>query len=859
MKIIISKKILTSILIFIIASNAFSQIRDKWDTIYKYYNYDISGNKFVQNGILSFNNKLFLYGDSIDGLTVSSKIKLFNPTTNTLTGISYTKELDDIGISCATSYSNTHAYFGMKDDYLSSASYPTVYHYNASTGAVNSLTINVMFPGDYIGINNMVNYSANSSVHDTMIVFTTNISFGNHIEIFKHKIGSTNFIATTHTIGVQNIDKAFVYGNKLFISSYLGGKDTMMFSTDGVTFTGINPNDLMGPILNFSIKLLDMDTIHGKLYYSFEDQTNNLYKISYSNNPLAATTGSLITIVDAVPGRVLSFEKYKNQLWYNVGKQGPLAKSFASSGYANTVYYINSINDTIRSIDDIGVPTNDQNSYKLANVDNKLILSGNYVDDNENYYGPKLFKLLSPISNFLSSGTNTICLNSSKTFSSTCLNTDSVRWIYNWNNYFSTNSNISISFTIAVTYTVGLIAFGGTQSDTLKNYITVSAPALAVSASPSIICETKISTLNAIGAITYTWMPGLLSGPTPTVSPLTSTQFTVSGTNALGCIASKTLNLTVNPSTNVSGNVTNGAIPVAGYVTIYAYEPMYTKFDSITSIIISGSGAYTFTNSIPSNNYIVKATPSSSTLQITYGNSDVNWKTADIFSHTCAAPTTTANINVISLTPIVAGIGSLSGKIEKGPGFGLRTNGSKPLGTPIKGISVKGGRNPGGNIVAQTTTDANGTYTLSGLPNDNYFILVDIAGLDTNGTYHKVLTTGSENFTNLDFTVDSTKINPINLTVDINEINLDDDQIIIFPNPTSNLLNINFTLNRISDIKIDLFDLLGKSVKTILDSNNQSVNSYQTSSSINDLDSGIYFIKIKINEKEKIIKILITK
>ena len=72
-------------------------------------------------------------------------------------------------------------------------------------------------------------------------------------------------------------------------------------------------------------------------------------------------------------------------------------------------------------------------------------------------------------------------------------------------------------------------------------------------------------------------------------------------------------------------------------------------------------------------------------------------------------------------------------------------------------------------------------------------------------------------------------------------------------------MNINFTLNRISDIKIDLFDLLGKSVKTILDSNNQSVNSYQTSSSINDLDSGIYFIKIKINEKEKIIKILITK
>lgn len=428
---------------------------------------------------------------------------------------------------------------------------------------------------------------------------------------------------------------------------------------------------------------------------------------------------------------------------------------------------------------------------------------------------------------------------------------------YTWSTGAFTSS-ISVNPILPTTYTVIAENIPGCAKTKTISISINPNPTILISASPATICAFSSSTLSTTGANTYTWNTGV--NTTSIVSTVTiSTNYTVTGTSVLGCISSKTINLSVIPSTFITGMVTNTAsIPVSGLVTLYLNETGYTKYDSITSIAISGSGAYTFTNAINANKYLIKAFPLAPNYMNTYGNSSSFWKGATPIIHGCLS-TSTVNITVLDLTPITAGIGSLSGKIEKGPGYGLRTNGTKPLGTPIRGISVKGGRNPGGNIVAQTTTDANGTYTLSGLPNDNYFILVDIPGLDTNGTYHKVLLTGSEIYTNLDFTVDSTKINPINLTVGMQEINIANNNISIFPNPTSNLINIHFTLNQTSNVKFELFDLLGKSIKTIIELNNQLSNTYETSTSLLDLDSGIYFIKITLNNEEQIVKICISK
>jgi hypothetical protein len=258
-------------------------------------------------------------------------------------------------------------------------------------------------------------------------------------------------------------------------------------------------------------------------------------------------------------------------------------------------------------------------------------------------------------------------------------------------------------------------------------------------------------------------------------------------------------------------------------------------------------------------------------MQIAYGDSAVNWKTAKQILHGCTV-NDIQNINVKSLQTFVPGPGTLTGIITETVGYGARPFGSsyngsafKPTapGEPIGGIVVKGGRNPGGQMFVQTITDnagaGLGTYTLSGLPYGDYFVLVDIAGLDTNNTYHVKITPSDTVFNNLDFTVDSIQINPVFATdVSVNDINAKLNQIKVFPNPANNKVTIQYNLAINSVVKIDLFDILGKSVKTILPLTNQINTNYFYTVPLDDLTSGMYFMKLNINNLESTIKLIIN-
>lgn len=60
-------------------------------------------------------------------------------------------------------------------------------------------------------------------------------------------------------------------------------------------------------------------------------------------------------------------------------------------------------------------------------------------------------------------------------------------------------------------------------------------PTLVATAGPTFMCAGDVGTLNASGALSYTWYPGGLVGPTQTVIPFGTTQYTVIGTNVFGC------------------------------------------------------------------------------------------------------------------------------------------------------------------------------------------------------------------------------------------------------------------------------------------------------------------------------------
>ncbi len=402
-------------------------------------------------------------------------------------------------------------------------------------------------------------------------------------------------------------------------------------------------------------------------------------------------------------------------------------------------------------------------------------------------------------------------------------------------------------------------------NDNCTNLISNSAT-LTVNPLPSIgvsshtICAGTKRTITATGAATYSWSTGN-STATIAVSPTTTTNYTVTGTNAFACSASAISTVTTIFSKNISGNVSSSAGAVSGNMILYRYRPVLGKWDSVAFTPFSSIFSF---GPVDSSLYVIKAVPTATNVLVTYGPSAISWKGASTVSHGCTN-NTTQNITVIALSSIGNGAGSMSGKIVEGQGFGQRSSSAySPLapGNPIGGIIVKGGKNPGGNMFAQTTTAADGTYTLSGLPNnatgESYFLLVDIPGLDTNQTYHKVLNVGNNQYNNLNFVVDSAKINPQSVVGVEQRADAPAAGITVFPNPAGNNVSIRYELQAESFVSIELTDILGRAVKMISAGKQQLPGRYDHTETVSDLKTGLYFIKASINGTEHVTKFLIT-
>ncbi|OWY24109.1 hypothetical protein C7N43_23650, partial [Sphingobacteriales bacterium UPWRP_1] len=129
---------------------------------------------------------------------------------------------------------------------------------------------------------------------------------------------------------------------------------------------------------------------------------------------------------------------------------------------------------------------------------------------------------------------------------------------YSWagpNGFASTNAGISLSpvtAAMAGTYTVTVSNGGGCTASASKTITVSASPTVVVSGSSS-LCAGSTITLTATGGSTYVWLGPdgyTASGSTITRSASTVAMggiYTVTVTNAAGCTATATRNVTVNP------------------------------------------------------------------------------------------------------------------------------------------------------------------------------------------------------------------------------------------------------------------------------------------------------------------------
>lgn len=122
---------------------------------------------------------------------------------------------------------------------------------------------------------------------------------------------------------------------------------------------------------------------------------------------------------------------------------------------------------------------------------------------------------------------------------------------YYWLPGGMTGSSVVVSPTAGVCYTVTGYPSGQMCPGTaVKCLSVVGAPVISVSGNTS-ICAGSSTGLSASGALTYTWIPGNLTGSFVTLSPSVTTCYTVVGTNSSGCVGVNNVCITVKPKPSI--------------------------------------------------------------------------------------------------------------------------------------------------------------------------------------------------------------------------------------------------------------------------------------------------------------------
>ena len=136
-------------------------------------------------------------------------------------------------------------------------------------------------------------------------------------------------------------------------------------------------------------------------------------------------------------------------------------------------------------------------------------------------------------------------------------------------------------------------------------------------------------------------------------------------------------------------------------------------------------------------------------------------------------------------------------------GIVTTTDTLKVAGRPMKGASVVlvGKSTKGDPIIAITWTDSTGAYQFTNVPDGTYTVVVNIEGVAMANTSQVTITPGTNVVSNINYVVTDDGI--VNGVKDINTNSTD---ILLYPNPVHDKLNIEFANSGRKDIRIYQMD-----------------------------------------------------
>ncbi|MCE3228745.1 MAG: hypothetical protein K0S32_3296 [Bacteroidetes bacterium] len=370
-----------------------------------------------------------------------------------------------------------------------------------------------------------------------------------------------------------------------------------------------------------------------------------------------------------------------------------------------------------------------------------------------------------------------------------------------------------------------------------KTITVVPLPTVSILPSNTAICVGQTATLTGAGATWYSWV-GMFSSPSITVSPTSSSVYTVHGaaSGPISCSASATFSLAVNPLPVLSALNT----------TVCAGQS--------TTLIANGALTYTWNGS--STGSVFPLTPTLPSTNYTLSGTDVN---------NCVA-TTTVIVSVYTLPTLTAS--SSNNAFCAGQSATLNATGATSYTWAGLGSGASFTIAPSSTVTytvfgensnacqgsALITITVNPLPTLSVSSTNQLLCLGQTATLTANGALNYTWTPGGTGTsivvsptTTTVYTIIGSDVNSctsttlftqgISICSGITELNKS-EQIVISPNPTNGEFKV-YLNDSSNGCIIELYDATGKHLQSY------TANENATLISINNLPSGLYLLCIR--------------
>ena len=295
---------------------------------------------------------------------------------------------------------------------------------------------------------------------------------------------------------------------------------------------------------------------NNKIYVAIEEKTS----LGVINNPNIQGAGCNYTDLSqdldgrscglGLPTFPSSYLVPLNHILFNdsICALEPVSFSLSDSTFINVQWYFYNINNPT-------IPYTTSNDHHPNIIFNN---NGQYIIKAVINYPCIIDTILDTISIFknpninINVSSNNICLGDS---SDLMVSSDITGTAFNWSNGLGTNPSVTVSPTATTTYSVTGTTPEGCTGTAEVSVTIYPLPELTAIADSEEICPGDSSDLmisSDIPGTMFSWSNGLGTNPSVTVSPTTTTTYSVTGTTPEGCTGTAAVTVTVHPLPDIS-------------------------------------------------------------------------------------------------------------------------------------------------------------------------------------------------------------------------------------------------------------------------------------------------------------------